>query len=457
MAPVQLSADRLEALLQLPGPADLQAVRAELQEAGVLFGLDEAALCEACAQGTNGELVLVARGKAPVAARPARIDLQINLDEQAGAVEAESDRIDFRERGGMCSVDAGTLLGTLWPAEEGEAGVGVDGEALAPLPCGESGSSVGLGVRFVEGPQGSQLLHAEFDGVVRVSGGGQLHVSDALEIRGDVDLETGNLDVKGSLIVRGAIRAGFRVKARKDILVSEVIEDAHVMAGGSLQVGGGIIGGGESVIRATEGIRAKFSQNAVLRCDADIVLQSDTHSRVECRGELLATGTPGCLRGGNYWAGGGLRARELGSEHGVVTRVQVGEDPVLMRQVARLRSTLDSTHSRVMKLQRERSVENAKRVGGTLTPDIAKGVRRNMKALRDQTKQQGMLQKQLAEMEAQLFGVDCPTIRVESTLHAGVELCIGSASLLITHKRSGGVFRLDEDTQEITTDRPKRS
>ena len=457
MATVHVSVDRLEAYVQLGAPAELAAVRGELDALGVTHGLDEAALAAACAQGTGDEPARVARGQAPVAPLPPRFELEVDLDARVGAVEEGSERIDFRERGGMCSVSAGESLGVLLPAEEGREGLGVDGEPI-PAPCSEEqAASVGTGVRCVEGPDGRCILHAELDGVVRISADGQLNVSDALEIPGDVDLETGNLDVKGSLVIRGAIRAGFHVRAGKDILVAGVIEDAHVEAGGALQVGGGIIGGGEAVIQAGEGIHARFSQNAILRCDGDVRLGSDTHSQVECRGELVAGGEPGCLRGGTYWAASGLQARELGSEHGVATSVQVGEDPHLARQAARARASLDSVLARIRNLQRKIQEEDAQRVGQTLTPEIAQDIRRSMKALSEERKQEELMARQLAEIEAQLVGVDDPTIRVESLMHAGVELRIGGVSLSVKSQRPGGTFRLDQETREISSERSRRT
>jgi uncharacterized protein (DUF342 family) len=64
----------------------------------------------------------------------------------------------------------------------------------------------------------------------------KLHVSPVIEIKGDVDLSTGNVEFVGNVVVRGSVQSGFTVKA-----------DGNVEIFGS--VSGGTVEGANIVIR----------------------------------------------------------------------------------------------------------------------------------------------------------------------------------------------------------------
>jgi len=439
-------------MLELEGPAERAVVEAELTKAGVVNGIDEEALLGALVKGTGGRAVRIAVGIPPVPARPARIELDFELDQQIGTLDSRSLQIDYRERGGMRNARAGDRLGTWYPAEEGKPGVGVDGQELAPVVSTEPEAKAGAGVRMEPEGDGVEALFAEIDGVVRTTPDGELFVTDLLEIDGDVDLTVGNIDVRGSVRIRGTVRSGFRVHARHDIEVGGAIEDAEIEAGKTLTVSAGILGGGSGVVRATEQVRAKFAQNATIHCRGDVVLEADIHSTIECGGTLLAREGAGHLRGGSYSAGAGIWARTLGSSQGAPTRLQVGVGLDLFRDMEQVRSELQAARARTRKLQRERGREQARRAGRSLTREHALTVRRAMKSQRETAKATAQLEARMRAIKEALEHTDPPFVRVEQKLHAGVELQIQDAFLLIDHSRPGATFRRDPATRDITWD-----
>ena len=450
MTIVILSPDRLEAFLTLESAAEISVVRNELAEAGVVHGILRSELARVSAQGTGGEPVCVARGTLPVLARPERLKLDFESAKTAGRIDESTLRIDFRERGTVHNVLEGERLGVLLPAQCGAAGLAVDGVEIASSASDELEASIGPGVRVEEQSGGSRVLYAELEGVARVASSGELFVTDLLLLSGDVDLSTGNIDVLGSVHVSGTVRAGLTVQACHDVDVDAAVEDANVTAGKSISVGAGILGGGSGVVVAGRSIEARFAQNATLRCGGDVVLQADTNSGIECAGMLSAREGAGHLRGGSYWAGAGLWARELGSAQGVPTHVQVGNDPRLTRELARVRSDLQVNAGRVKKLQRERGVANAKRVGRSLTRDQAGSARRTMKVQRELIRARSLLERRQADLERALSLAAAPFVRVESRIHAGVRLQIQNSHLTIDQSRAGGTFLRDDQSGEIT-------
>ncbi|MBL4770132.1 MAG: DUF342 domain-containing protein [Planctomycetes bacterium] len=451
MVQISISSDRLKAFLEVEGPAELADVAGALKSLSIVFGIDPAAIQEAIAGLNPNQPICVAAGTDPVPSTASRVELAMEQDLASGALDEDSGVMDFRERGGVHSVKTKELIGVWYPGTDGTPGTGVDGLPVDPPAPATKDQSRGSHVRSKAGTEGSLLLYAEIDGVVRTGPAGDVYVTDIFEVDGDVDLSCGNIEVNGSVHIHGTIRSGFRVHAGQDIDVDKTIENADVKAGQSLCVGAGILAGDDGIVQAEDLIQAKFSQNANLRSGGDVILEVDTNSTIEAAGNIFAKDGAGHLRGGNYLAGQSLVAKELGSTQGVETRVQVGMDPKLARELARIGKDLMQAQARAKKLQRESGVQNAKRMGSNLTRDQASGVRRTMKAKRELQKSIAILNARREEIEASRTQGGYPLVRIEKKVHAGVRIQIGNAHLTIDHTRPGGTFRLDPETGKITT------
>lgn len=450
---VIVSPDRLSASVQPASSASEEELREALRSAGVVHGLMEDRISGVVSflerAGGLPRPVVVAKGEPPVEGIPARLELALDLGLRSGLVDAESMRIDFRERGSVCNVTVGTLLAVWIPAKEGRPGMGVDGSALNPAALPAADATHGEGVRTEPHSMipGGLALVAELDGVVRVNSRGLLEVSELVVIDGDVDLEVGNVDVNGSVQISGNVQAGFRVTARHDIRVGGSIEDAEISAGGRLEVGGGILGGGVRRVFAGEGIEATFIQNALVESGGDVVIGSDTRSEIRCSGSLLAEKGAGHLCGGDYWAGGGVRARELGSGKGAPTRVQVGRDPLLAREVAQATQRLRELEAELRKRESEPHAGSRESSESTTTSESA--ARILARAMLDSEQEVRALREKRSRLLGALDDAPLPTVSVESKVHSGVVLRIGSGERGFNQSCLGGLFYLDADEGEI--------
>ncbi|MCD8491911.1 MAG: FapA family protein [Geovibrio sp.] len=57
-----------------------------------------------------------------------------------------------------------------------------------------------------------------------------------------MDYSTGNIVFNGVVHIRGDVLSGFSVKAEKDIMVEGIVQDATMVAGGSIVIKTGIKG-----------------------------------------------------------------------------------------------------------------------------------------------------------------------------------------------------------------------
>ncbi len=436
-SPVSITEDRMRAYVELRSPgADEQGLAVEeigaaLTAAGVVHGVRPAEIERALEmlnlRGSLPRPICLARGDAYEAGRPAHLELAIGAELTAGTVGRGEGQIDFRERSSVKNVCAGQLIATWSPATPGTPGCRVDGTPLPTEKVESRPVKAGKNVAVHEQEDGSLTYEAEIDGMLDVGNGSELSVVDVLQIDGDVDYGTGNLNATGAIVIRGSIRSTFRVASEKDVIVHGSIEDARVEAGGAIEVQQGIVGGEFGFVTAESTLQCTHAQNAKIRAGGDVTIgRMDIGSEIRSGGRILATAANGILRGGRYSALNGLEARELGSEYGVPTWIQVGPGPEVVAELRRVQGEL-------RKLAEEQH-----------------------QALQEGSEAQRLkLEKQERELRVweielnELLASTPPVIKVESVIHAGVELHSAGAHLKTDHHINHVRFRFDSDEGEI--------
>ena len=77
----------------------------------------------------------------------------------------------------------------------------------------------------------------------------KINVFPVYEVNGDVDYNTGNIDFVGTIVIRGNVRSGFKVKADGDIRIIGSVEGAELEAAGSIEISAGIIGQNKGLLK----------------------------------------------------------------------------------------------------------------------------------------------------------------------------------------------------------------
>ena len=215
---------------------------------------------------------MVATGKNPGQSRQAKLEvLALPVQDRLMKPKLRGDgTVDMHDFGEIEMVDVGDQLMRRIPPVVGEPGYNVLGETvLAPKPE-DKALSVGEGSEISANDK--NLLVAARRGVpLKIDSG--MMVSDAYCV-GDVDLETGNVDFDGTVVVQGSVREGMSVTATGKVLIRDYLESATVIAGDEVVIGKGILGrqrkaedGGEafSVLIETPGsVYANYIQYAAV-------------------------------------------------------------------------------------------------------------------------------------------------------------------------------------------------
>ena len=315
----------------------------------------------------------IATGRPPTEGEDGTFTWEDSLQQHA-AEWREDGAIDFYNISSIITVEADALIGWISPPKPGTDGVDVHANSLRPK---RKLKEVVL-KNGVELAEDQSRVSATVPGKV-VYDNHELSICEVVEVRGDVDFETGNLDLSTDVVIRGSIRDLFCAKTKKNLTVGGAIEAADVQVVGNVTVRGGILNRLKGKVFAGGEIVAKFCEEANLHALRDVrISKAVMNSHVHTESKLLLP--QGSIIGGEVFARCGVEASTLGSGAGVPTEIIVGlhpdelrkikaapkENAVYRRGVERIRQAVRPLMAQLKRLtadQREKATELMYRAG----------------------------------------------------------------------------------------------
>jgi len=352
---VQIELDDMRASLGIVAarggkPASVSDVLGVLNNAGVVFGIDEPAVASACAQGACAKQV-VARGQVAENGRDAQFEALIPESVDRAPKLDASGLIDYREHGEIPVVQAGAELMRRLPATPGTPGQTVKGRILPAV----AGHDLAFAAKL-DGAQVSandqNLLVATVSGQPVLVDAGVI-VEPLLRFK-EVNMTTGNVHFDGTVHVAGDVVQGMKVQASGDIVVDGMVDGGQLDAGGNIQVAGGLIA--HAQLHAAGSVTARFAEGAVVFAGTlialgDMALDCQLHSLNQV---IIGANAPqrGRLVGGSCTAAMLLQVPLLGSSKASVTKVVVGANPELDAKYAALLKRIEEDKSTEANLEK---------------------------------------------------------------------------------------------------------
>ena len=236
----------------------------------------------------------------------------------------EFDRVDYTALNLIHNVKQGQEICRLIKPTEGEPGRTVLDTEI-PAKCGKS-VPLPKG-RNTEISEDGTLLVASIAGDVEFTGR-SFQVKPVLEIPGNVDFSTGNINFLGDINIRGDVLSGFTGRAMGNIQVAGVVEaGSTVEAGGDLVVVKGILGDGTTIIRAHRSIFSKYIENSTIYVRENLQTDCIINSQIYSDGEVLVVSGRGTIIGGRIWAAKRINALTVGARSECRTSVMLGGLP----------------------------------------------------------------------------------------------------------------------------------
>ena len=296
-----------------------------LKNNNIIHGIDEDRIRELENHPVYETSLLIAEGTKPVNGNDATIVYNFDISRAEIKLKEKNGKVDFKEQNLIKNVVEGQALARKVPLEEGKSGRTVTGRLIPAKDGKDIVFEVGKNVKLSD--DGKTAI-AKINGQVMILAG-KLNVEPIYVVPGDVNLKTGgNVTFLGTVLVKGSVSDGFKVKAAGNIEVLGNVGKSELDAEGDIIVHQGINGKNGGFVRAGKGVWAKFLENA--NVDAgEIVVASDgiINCRVESNKKIICQGKRATIVGGVLRAAEEIHAKTLGSVAGSETVLEVGYDP----------------------------------------------------------------------------------------------------------------------------------
>lgn len=409
-------------LLYPPIGAGAEPDRAMLEDAlrksGINNGVNEE-LLDTLPSDTHRyfRMHLAAIGEPPIHGKDGYTDDLFSRSVKRTPKMTESGKVDYTELNLIQNVQKGETICHIIPATPGTPGTSVKGKTI---PC-KPGKPVSVPMgRNTELSEDESCLIASITGRLDFSGR-SFQVKPVLEINGNVDYSTGNINFVGDVIIAGDVCTGFNVKALGNITVNGVVEACRVEAGGDLILQKGVKGDNQAVIQAHRSLYAKYLENSNICVRADLYTECIINCSVFSDGCIYADSGRGVIIGGQMRASNSVYAKTVGTKAGSHTTIKLGGLPSAEFEHECLQQDLSKLTS-ILEVLEQQPDSPAKLKG---LPTVRAKINMTLNKLRE-------YKETLEELHIQEYVEKYTTHRlICDTAHPGTELTIGLASLSI--------------------------
>lgn len=361
---IRVSDDKLKAWLVLQSDvmsysdnskSGLKHIKSVMAKMGLRPIRDEGKVLSALesfqSQGLETE-ILVLEGNLPKPGKDGALELLMNPEPDLPDPEVVKN-VDFKEFSFFRSVLKGNPLARIHPPEAGLGGMTVYGDITLAKPGSPIQFVLGANTEFsVDDPN---LILASRDGRLALESGIPF-VVDTLRVDKDVSFRTGNLTFPGSIEVAGNVLDKFVINAKGDVGIGGVVENGVVVSEGAILIKGGVIGGGNGLIKSRlSSVTIGYIRNQRIESHSNIVVYNEVlNGQLLARKSILMKSASHSVIGGHLVAFDGIEVFNSGNEAGTKTILEVGKDFEIETELFRKQDQLKAVRTDLEFLEKKR-------------------------------------------------------------------------------------------------------
>ena len=449
---VSLRNNETEAFIKVPSliekgppekPLTPEDARKAMSEAGVTTGIKEDVLKKIFDENLFDQEMLVAEAIPPEDGLDSEIEFYFKYKQKLEPSEDKEGRIDYKDVSFLTNVNKGDQLCRRHPPTPGEPGTTVTGKPIPPKAGMDHKLPIGNNTDVSSSDP--DLLIASTSGCVSYDiRYHKVEVQPNLEIKGDVDYNTGNIDFIGSLLVKGDVKAGFKVKVAGDLEVGGCVEDAELQAKGDILIKKGFIGRGKGLIRCEGDVTIKYVQGQQVFCEGDLNLGGELmHCQAHVGGNVYITSRKGAIIGGSIQAQGSIEATQIGNENYTQTEIAAGYDYILVKQLEEINDELKKIEENQEKIIKglKTLAQMKTQLKGKLPPEQEALFGRMQETLKQYPKQKAELEEEKKRLETEIEKRREAFVKVTKRLYPGVKIIIGKFHRVFNEQFDGKTFR----------------
>lgn len=337
---VRMTADSMEAYVMLITPDDggeytIESLQKALDDRGVKYGIDEAALTELIDEKKYGVETLVAQGTEPVDGKDGYYDYNFNCNFDKKPLMRPDGTVDYWSVKSIESVVQDQVIAEYHPCVEGTDGKTVTGK---PIPAKRGREQLPLKGKGFERKDDNTYV-ALMSGKIETQND-RVVILPVHELSGNADLSSGNIDFHGDVVIHGSVESGVIVKASGTITVDGIVEACTLEAGKDIILRSGMLGGNKASVKTKGSITAKFFEFTRIECAGDIRADVLMDCQVQCFGKIIMNGKRGSIIGGLTHGVCGIEVTTLGNDAEKKTVIMAGASPEGYAKLRQLEKTI---------------------------------------------------------------------------------------------------------------------
>lgn len=311
-----------------------------LRENGITAGINREAIHMLVSHMEYGREVIVAQGKEAVKGQDGFYHYTVMLEDARSKPTVNPDgSVDYYNSLKLAMVQEGDLIAVYVPPTPGEYGFTVFSEMLPPVKGKELRPIRGKGFTISED---GKEYRAKFDGRIYKDNAG-IVVEKIYIVRGDLDIEQGNIRFNGDVEVKGDVRSGLTIEADGNIFVHGHVGSCKLTAGHNITIRKGIQGKDRCLITAGGDVACSFVERCHIRAQGNVYADSVLGSEINARKRVIVSSRKGLVLGGIVSGMQGVAVKESGNVAETATVLQAG---VIREEIKRV-SELATQHHNV--------------------------------------------------------------------------------------------------------------
>ncbi len=381
----------------------LDYIKELLTDNGITYGIadDESIIKFLGKQNNKTRSFIIAQGQPPKEGRDTVIKYHFDTSYLSAGKISDDGKIDYRDRGEIPHVKEGGLIAEKILHKKGEKGVDICGRTIMPKE-----------VKILNLTRESNVIisenrlkaHSEIEGRPHLTMSGSLAVYDEIQINGDVDFKTGNIEYKGDVIVQGTVQNEFSVKCNN--LTALAVNNATVDAGGDVVIANGIT---DSRINAKGSITSKYIKNSNIKAFGNVVVEKEVYDcKVRTSSEFISE--QGDIISSLVTARQGITSRNIGTDISSPCKLVVGLDDHVRKIIQKFETRAAEDVKVIATLQAEHDdiIKNIAIIATKMDDLKLKQEKKIDKklSLQEKTKTQRTSSSDLANLNKQISAID---------------------------------------------------
>lgn len=402
-----------------------------LKENGITTGLIReaiGALSNCVAYGTD---VVVARGKEPINGRDGFYKYMVPLEDSKNKPTINEDgSVDYYNSLNLAMVEEGDVFAVYEPATKGEYGYTIFAEMLPPVKGKELRPLRGKGFHVDED---ERTYIASYSGRIYKQQE-RVVVEKMYIVKGDLDIEQGNIRFNGDVEIKGDVRSGLSIETEGDIFIHGHVGACQLTAGGSITIRKGVQGRNKCNIVAGKSIACSFIERCNITAGENVYADSILDSEVVARQKIIVSSKKGVIVGGNVLGVQGVISKMAGNAAGMPTQITAGVVAEDFEKLTHISESMKKIQEEMALLDKNLKVFD--QLDGSKRTKETESMR--MKIFRVKiikSTEYKKLQEQYHFLESEIERARSEAmVHITGTSYVGVKVVIGRASL--TNKES---------------------